>query len=239
MHRIREGLSYANVMSTIAVVLALGGATAVAATNLAKNSVGTKQLKPNAVNGAKVRDGSLTGTDVDAASLGQVPSARAANSATSAQRAAVAEQANRADRATRATNADFADRAAAADTATNIAPPELLHVVGTGGGEPGFGQDWQNLGPNRRASFYMDRQGIVHLQGEVRRNAGSVAATIFTLPAAYAPAPNDGQFFPAITVGQGLGTIVVEPTGEVNFFPGPGANLSGVFLNGITWRAGN
>jgi hypothetical protein len=40
-------------MSTIAVVLALGGATAFAASQLAKNSVGAKQLKKNAVTGVK------------------------------------------------------------------------------------------------------------------------------------------------------------------------------------------
>ncbi len=248
MQRIRNNLTYANVVSTIALVLVLGGATAVAATNLGKNSVGTKQLKANAVTGAKVKDGTLGGADVNASSLGQVPSANAAdtaNSAKTAQRATTAGRADsaasadRAARADQATQATTATRADTADLATRISPPELLHVVGTGGGEPGFGAGWQNVGPNRRASFYMDKQGIVHLQGEVKRAPGSNAITIFTLPAAYAPAPEDGQFFPAITIGAGLGTIGVEPNGEVNFFPGALANVNGVFLNGITWRAGN
>ena len=79
MQRIRSRLSYANVMSTIAVFLTLGGASALAASQLAKNSVGTKQLKKNAVtaakikanavSGAKVADGSLTGADVADKSL--------------------------------------------------------------------------------------------------------------------------------------------------------------------------
>lgn len=74
LKRIRSGLTYANVMSTLAVFLLLGGATAFAATQLEKNSVGSKQLKKNAVgaakikkdavNGAKVKDGSLTGIDI-------------------------------------------------------------------------------------------------------------------------------------------------------------------------------
>jgi hypothetical protein len=74
LKRIRSGLTYANVMSTLAVFLILGGATAFAANQLAKNSVGTKQLKKNAVamakikdnavNGAKVADSSLTGADL-------------------------------------------------------------------------------------------------------------------------------------------------------------------------------
>lgn len=99
----RPSLSYANVMSSIAVFLVLGGATAFAASQLAKNSVGSKQLKKNAVTaakikknavttakiknnavtGAKVKDGSLSGSDINLATVGTVPSANVANSANS------------------------------------------------------------------------------------------------------------------------------------------------------------
>ncbi len=105
MHQLRKRLTYANVMSTIAVFLVLGGATAVAASKLGKNSVGTKQLKANsvtaaklkknavtekkvksnaitagkikdgAVSTAKIQDGAVTGAKVQAATLGTVPSA--------------------------------------------------------------------------------------------------------------------------------------------------------------------
>jgi hypothetical protein len=95
--KIRKRLTYANVMSSIAVFLVIGGATAFAA--LGKNTVGTKQLKSNAVtaakiknnavttnkikksavNGAKVKDGSLTGADINLGTLGTVPSAANAN----------------------------------------------------------------------------------------------------------------------------------------------------------------
>jgi len=51
--QIRKRLTYANVMSSIAVFLVLGGA-AVAASQLPKNSVGTTQLKKNAVKTAKI-----------------------------------------------------------------------------------------------------------------------------------------------------------------------------------------
>lgn len=93
MQSIKKRLTYANVMSSIAVFLVLGGATALAAAQLGKNSVGSKQLKKNAVtaaklkknavttakiknsavNGAKVKDGSLTGSDINLATLGTVP----------------------------------------------------------------------------------------------------------------------------------------------------------------------
>jgi hypothetical protein len=51
-------LNYANVIATIALFVALGGA-AVAA-GLPKNSVGTKQLKRGAVNAAKLKRGAVT-----------------------------------------------------------------------------------------------------------------------------------------------------------------------------------
>jgi hypothetical protein len=63
-------LTYANVIATLALFLALGGATAFAASTLGKNSVGTRQLKKNAVTGAKVKDGSLLAGDFKA---GQLP----------------------------------------------------------------------------------------------------------------------------------------------------------------------
>lgn len=99
MHQIRNRVTYANVMATIAVFLALGGATAVAASKLGKNTVGTKQLKKNSVttaklkknavtekkvrNGAittaKIKDGAVTGAKVQTATLGTVPSAATFN----------------------------------------------------------------------------------------------------------------------------------------------------------------
>jgi hypothetical protein len=77
MREIRRHLSYANVMSTIAMVLALGGATALAAGHLKKNTVTSKSikngavktadLKGSAVTGAKIADGAVGIGDVSAA----------------------------------------------------------------------------------------------------------------------------------------------------------------------------
>ncbi len=76
----RRQLTFANVMSVIAVFIALGGAS-YAAVNLPKNSVGTKQLKGksvgtkqlkgNAVNSNKVKNFSLRANDFK---KGQIPS---------------------------------------------------------------------------------------------------------------------------------------------------------------------
>src|SRR3954469_12652924 len=67
--KLTSRLTYANVMSTIAVFLAVGGG-AYAAVTLPRNSVGNKQLKAGAVSSAKVRDGSLRARDF---ATGQLP----------------------------------------------------------------------------------------------------------------------------------------------------------------------
>jgi hypothetical protein len=61
-------LSYANVMSTIAVFLALGGTSYA----VAVNSIGERQLRKGSVTSAKVRDGTLQVRDL-AASLRNLP----------------------------------------------------------------------------------------------------------------------------------------------------------------------
>lgn len=60
MKQIRKRVTYANVMSSIAVFLVLGGGAAFAAGKLGKNSVGSKQLKVNAVTETKIKNGVVT-----------------------------------------------------------------------------------------------------------------------------------------------------------------------------------
>jgi hypothetical protein len=72
MHRItRLRPSPAMIVAIIALVLALGG-TSYAAIALPAGSVGTKQLQKNAVIGSRVKNGSLSLADINAASLSGV-----------------------------------------------------------------------------------------------------------------------------------------------------------------------
>jgi hypothetical protein len=101
---VRQRLSYANVMATVAVFLALGGV----AWAIGKNSVGPRQIRPDAVRSSelkagavkpqdiataaigtdkladgsvttpKLADGAITGQKLDEASLGEVPSSATA-----------------------------------------------------------------------------------------------------------------------------------------------------------------
>jgi hypothetical protein len=185
-------LSYANVMATVAVFLALGGSAYAVATG----SIGTRELKDNDVRtvdlrnddvrardirngtlgGADVRDDALTGADIREATLDTVPAA------TTASRAAVSERATRAGAADRAANAEHAE------LADRIAAPENFHAVGAPG-EPPFGSGCVNLDDNSAlppVGFYKDREGVVHLQG-VYACTGP-GAFVFNLPAGYRPA---------------------------------------------------
>lgn len=90
MEALRRRLSYANVMATVAVFVALGG-SAYAVTKLPKNSVGAKQLKKSAVTTAKVKDGAITGQKIKLSTLGTVPSASSAATAGTAGNASNAD----------------------------------------------------------------------------------------------------------------------------------------------------
>lgn len=81
--------TYANVVSTVALVAALGGGGAAVAAGLAKDSVGSLQIKNGAVqardlakgsvNSIRVQDNRLTGADIREGTLGRVPRAKLAD----------------------------------------------------------------------------------------------------------------------------------------------------------------
>jgi hypothetical protein len=96
--QIRKRITYANVMSSIAVFLVLGGGAAYAAkkigTNeikgnsittgkLKKNAVTSSKIKKNAITTAKIKNGAVTGPKINLGTLGTVPSANTANVANS------------------------------------------------------------------------------------------------------------------------------------------------------------
>lgn len=90
MKKIRGRLTYANVMSSLAVFLVLGGATAFAASKIganqlkanavltgkiAKEAVTASKIKKEAVTTPKIAKNAVTGEKVNLATLGTVPSA--------------------------------------------------------------------------------------------------------------------------------------------------------------------
>ena len=104
MKKLVEKFTYANVMATVAVFLALGGAS-YAAFKVPKNSIGANQLKNGAVTTAKIKNGAVSGAKIAAGTLGTVPSATSATSATNAVNATHALSADSAATAASATKA--------------------------------------------------------------------------------------------------------------------------------------
>jgi hypothetical protein len=212
--KLQSKITYANIMATVAVFIALGGAS-YAATQLPKNSVGSKQLKKNAVvtksikkeavTGAKVKKGSLTGANINLSKLGTVPAATTAT------------------------------------TAQALSPHEPIHLVGAPG-EPGFEGEASNLGslsptvPVQSVGFFKDHEGIVHLVGTAKAGNGGL---VFRLPEGFRPANNTLEFFngnenhPVAVAGTGLGGGIVS--GLVIGFTTPKG--SPVILGGITFPA--
>ncbi|MBS1861917.1 MAG: hypothetical protein JSS68_09410 [Actinobacteria bacterium] len=220
MKALREKLTYANVIATLALVIAVAGGSALAATRmLPKNSVGTRQIKNHAVTRAKIK----------IASLGTVPSATAAVHASSA------------DNAVHATSADSAGHATSADSAANAeslgglraaayakAELEPIHTVGAPG-QPGFEGGCANEGGNfGEVGFYRDGFGIVHLVGLA--SCPTLDATIFTLPPGFRPTVDNLM---VVATGETTtGEVAVLPNGEVRTFAGHTPRLFG-----LTFRA--
>src|SRR4051812_11499502 len=75
-------LSYANVASTMALVLALGGVSYAAV------KVNGKNIKDRTVGAKKIKKNSLSGTEINELKLGKVPLAALADNATNAGNAA-------------------------------------------------------------------------------------------------------------------------------------------------------
>jgi hypothetical protein len=97
--QIRKRLTYANVMSSIAIFLLLGGATAFAAKKIGSNeikgnsittgkikkeAITASKLKKNSVTTAKIANGAVTGAKINLGSVGTIPNATHATSADNA-----------------------------------------------------------------------------------------------------------------------------------------------------------
>jgi len=88
---LRGKVTYPHVVSTLALVLALGGGVVYAA-----DKIGSSQIARDAIKAKHIKDGQVKGPEVDESSLGRVPSAQTAQSADIADLATTASSAENA-----------------------------------------------------------------------------------------------------------------------------------------------
>ena len=86
MGRIRAHLTYANVMATLAMFIALGGtgyaALRIGSGQIRDNSIRSRDVRNDSLRGKDIRNSTVTGNEVLESSLGTVPSAQRAGDAT-------------------------------------------------------------------------------------------------------------------------------------------------------------
>lgn len=213
MKVVRQRLTYANVVATMALVLALGGVS-YAAGVLPKNSVGTKQIKKAAVTGVKVKKHTLTGKNINLKKLGTVPSAKAA------------------------TTADVANALSALEPVHLVGgagQPGFLD--GTANFPP---QGGVNLHP---VGFYKDHEGIVHLEGMAVVGTGEspIEGLVFQLPPGFRPAAGTDLVFPNVEEEETVSVLGSSVVSEGHNLEGDVFASAGketiVSLSGITFRA--
>jgi hypothetical protein len=250
----RPKLTFANVISCLALFIALGG-LAVAA-GLPKNSVGTKQLKKNAVTAVKIKDGAVGTKKIPNGAVtgaqiadGAVSGAKIQNGAIGAAKVqdhaitgAQIADGSLTGAQVKASTLGIVPSAERANRADSLPPPEAWHFVGAPG-EPQFQNGWQNFGPEsllEPVAFFKDHEGIVHLKGRATRLT-SGSNLIFALPPGFRPAQDKVSIQVASCECSGgvgeldiSGTKPLEPTNSGAIY-GPTANTVG--LDGITFRA--
>src|SRR3954468_15236725 len=92
--RVRHRLSYANVVATLALFVALGG------TGYAASQLTGRDIKNRSLSRVDIKKNALTGTEINESRLKQVPSAANATNANSAPAADVSKNSQNADAAT-------------------------------------------------------------------------------------------------------------------------------------------
>ena len=114
-----------------------------------------------------------------------------------------------------------------------VAEVENWREVG-GSNNPAFENSWVNFDSTRKARFYKDPYGVVHLAGLIK--TGAITDTAFTLPSGYIPDYLDSinqNMHISTTSNLLFGEVIINYQGEV--IPNVGSS-TWVSLNGVSFR---
>lgn len=253
-HR-RPSLSYANVMATLAMFVALGG-IGYAAAKLPRDSVGAKQIKadavraseqaPNSVNGSNVINGSLGGDEIVPQSLGGGAIADGSLGGDEIADGSLGgdEIADSSLGGAKIASGAIATHHLADDSVTRakMAPAELNTPTLE---DCAPGTPWQPVSglPPR---YWKDNENVVHLQGAVSCSAEITGASIFQIPRfvgdSYDPVgAQEVVRFGSLGAGQSIAQIAIVQntfTTGVLYDAGSNANTEDyVSLDGLTYLA--
>ena len=251
MRRIRSRLSYANVMATVAVFIALGGssyaAIKITGRNVPDGTLTGKDLKNTSVKSADVSG--LTSRDFRAGQLPAGPQGPKGDAGAAGPAGPSGPQGPAGERGLPGERGE----------AGPLVQPEAWREVGAAG-QPAFfgnaeeraatGCAWRNFGPpHNTAGFYKDPWGIVRLKGMVEAHDDFFAGeedcswfndfgelTVFTLPPGYRPAAREVH---TTLAKNALMRVDVLPDGRVRVEHNMGtvAVEDWLSLDGITFRA--
>jgi hypothetical protein len=206
--RTRARLTYANVMSTIAVFGVLAGGGAYAA-----GRIGADDIAQNAVRSKHIKDGEVKTSDL---ANGAVSGAKLAGGALSAPVTEVVPYPLVNNNCGLARTGEFCG---------NGTNPEVESI-----------RAWRNNGDGYApAGFFKDRAGVVHLEGSVEVSAPQqmLEFTIFILPPGFRP--TEDHVYPVHDASASGQFVTVGADGQVVSSDRGTTQLS---LDGINFRAG-
>jgi hypothetical protein len=217
------------VVALLALFVALSG-TAIAAHLVS----GDKLIALRSLSGNRLRNGTMTGKQINLSKLGTVPTASHAGSADTATSANSANTANTANSANTAGGAPPTGAAGGALAGTypnpSLAPAQAPQTIA-------LLHSWVAFDAPHTPTYYVDPYGVVHFAGAMKSGVIDGATNAFTMPAGTRPGHN--VFEPVVTTDGShaftIGWIDFDAGGSVIVESGNNAFVS---LDGLSYRTG-